>query len=396
ILYILPWYQNYSSNVVAAGLMQSTIGMLAFTCGSLLVAPIFMKICGFYTNANVTYTPHRHLPRAYIVMGGAAYLLLYSFIGALPTANALLAVGQQLFVVGLCLACWWAWHESNSKKIFTLLAVTLALPFFTVTSSGFISQGVIAVIVVFTFVSSLVRSRAKVLATALVLGYLGLSVYVTYMRDRYDIRQSVWGGEPWSERLEEVYKSMSAMEWFDPYDDNHLKRIDARLNQNYLVGMAVTRMSLKNDFAYGETIWGACLALIPRALWPEKPLFAGSGHLVSDYTGIMFAPGTSVGIGQVMEFYINFGTAGVIFGFLFIGIIVAVIDSVAAKGLLNGDWQLFALLYLIGISLLQVGGSLVEIAGSAGASVALALIVNKHFLRHLRGQRRDPALFPTS
>ncbi len=47
---------------------------------------------------------------------------------------------------------------------------------------------------------------------------------------------------------------------------------------------------------------------IPRALWPNKPVVGGSGDLVSTYTGIRFADGTSVGIGQVLESFVNFGT----------------------------------------------------------------------------------------
>ena len=36
------------------------------------------------------------------------------------------------------------------------------------------------------------------------LGYLALSVYVTYMRDRTEIRASVWGGQSLSNRLDLV------------------------------------------------------------------------------------------------------------------------------------------------------------------------------------------------
>jgi len=54
---------------------------------------------------------------------------------------------------------------------------------------------------------------------------------------------------------------------------------------------------------------------------------------------------------------------------------------------LEDDWQNFALWYLIGISFLQVGGSLVEVTGSAGASVVVALLLNKLFLYRLQRKR---------
>ena len=137
-------------------------------------------------------------------------------------------------------------------------------------------------------------------------------------------------------------------------------------------------MDVQGDYAHGETLWDAILALIPRALWPSKPMAAGSGTLVSQYTGIQFAAGTSIGIGQVMEFYINFGTWGIIIGFAFIGTLITVIDVRAAQRLAVGDLHGFVLWYLPGISLLQVGGSMIEVTTSAVASFLVALMANKY------------------
>ena len=89
------------------------------------------------------------------------------------------------------------------------------------------------------------------------------------------------------------------------------------MNQNQLVGAAVQYLeSGYAPFATGDTLIQSALAIIPRAIWPDKPVFAGSPGLVTQYTGIQFAAGTSVGVGQVLEFYINFGSPGVVGGFL--------------------------------------------------------------------------------
>ena len=396
-LYLLPWYQYYDVDVVEAGLQQSTYGILAFACGSLVLAPIVMNLCRFPKDLVVSYAPHPDLPKAYMVLGIASYLLLSSFLGRVPTANALIAVGQQLFVVGLCLACWRAWQESNMIRFIGWSSIALLLPFVTIISRGFIGYGMVAVFVVLTFIASFFRPRWKFLAVGLLLGYLGLSLYVSYMRDRGEIREVVWGGEPLPDRVERVYETLSTLEWFDPFDERQLWRIDERLNQNFLVGFAVSHLTGRSDYAYGDTIWQALWALLPRALWPEKPVFAGSSELVSRYTGLQFAEGTSIGIGQVMEFYINFGTMGVVIGFLVMGIIVTVIDLTAGHRLLGGDWQGFTLLYLTGMSFLQVGGSLVEVTGSAGASVIAALMVNKFLLERLQRKEsvKTNALLPS-
>ena len=61
------------------------------------------------------------------------------------------------------------------------------------------------------------------------------------------------------------------------------------------------------------------MGLVPRALWPDKPAVGGGGSLVTEYTGIPFEEGTSVGAGQVLEFYVNFGIPGVLAGFAGLG-----------------------------------------------------------------------------
>ena len=142
------------------------------------------------------------------------------------------------------------------------------------------------------------------------------------------------------------------------------------------------------EFASGATFWQAVIALVPRAVWPDKPVFAGSMGLVTQYTGVTYAEGTSVGIGQVMEFYINFGTAAVLLGFLTLGVLVAGIDKAMADRLAAGDWRGCAFWFMPGIALLQVGGSLVEVTASFGASMVAIYLVNEHLISHFAGRTR--------
>jgi hypothetical protein len=201
------------------------------------------------------------------------------------------------------------------------------------------------------------------------------------MRDRGSIRDSVWGGASFSERFAQLFQSVSTFVWFDPTDSEHLARIDARLNQNALVGAAMTYLEQGyRSFANGKTIGDAIIAVIPRAIWPDKPVIAGSGSLVSDYTGIDFAYGTSVGIGPVLEFYINFGTPGVVVGFLVIGALLGTLDRSAGRSLADGDIEAFTYRYMPALSLINVGGSLVELTSSAAAAVAMVFLLNRILL----------------
>src|SRR6202023_2204221 len=103
-------------------------------------------------------------------------------------------------------------------------------------------------------------------------------------------------------------------------------------------------------FAYGQTLYQVVIAVIPRAIWPTKPVVAGSGSLVTQYTGIQFAEGTAVGIGHVMEAYISFGVVGVIGGFIALGTLIGAIDGAAGRRLRAGDLRGFVMWFLPGLS----------------------------------------------
>ena len=94
--------------------------------------------------------------------------------------------------------------------------------------------------------------------------------------------------------------------------------------------------------------------------------------MVSEFTGLDFAEGTSVGAGQVFEFYINFGTIGVIGGFLLYGWIFGWMDLQIIESLYRGDQRRFLFWFMICLALLKPGGNLLEIAVSAVSSAITA------------------------
>jgi len=381
-IYVLPAFQDHDPRLTEMGFEQSLYGVVAFAAGGLILTPL-LAYKGILPRAKGNRQPDPRLPKAYVACGVLFYLLSATFLGRLPTARAIVSTGQQLVVAGLALCCWKAWREHSAKTLIAWLAISLLLPFTTLITSGFLGYGAVAVLTIFIFVSSFVRSPGRVILAGTLVIYLGLSVFVSYMRDREDIRATVWGGQSFSDRLDKISKTVTTFEWFDPADWDHLKRIDARLNQNFLVGAAVYQLGQTQDYARGETLWDALLALIPRALWPDKPIEAGSGNLASRYTGVDFAEGTSVGVGQVLEFYLNFGTLGVIVGFIVMGVVVTSLDWQAAERLARSDLHGFVLWFLPGIALLQVGGQLVEVTASAAASLIVAFLVNRYLdFRH--------------
>jgi hypothetical protein len=377
-LYLLPWYTNHDPDVVALGLEQSTYAAIGFGVGCLLLAPGLGRAARGAAARVPRAASEPWLANKYILVGVIVFFALAPIVGHIPTVSAVVVQGWNLLVVGLGLACWLAWQARRSRAFARWLALSLCLPLVTVVSQGFIGYGVAAATAILAFIAGFYRPRWRVFVAVLVLGYVGLSMYVTYMRDREAIRAVVWSGQPLVARLQQVQLTVSTFEWFDIHNRDHLVRIDDRLNQNLLVGAAVQYMDAGlARFAYGRTLWEGFLAVIPRAIWPTKPVVAGSGTLVTQYTGILFAEGTAVGIGHVLEAYISFGTAGVIFGFVLLGTLVGAIDNAAGGRLWAGDMRGFLIIFLPGLSLLQVGGSVMELTSSAAAAVLAALLVNR-------------------
>jgi hypothetical protein len=205
------------------------------------------------------------------------------------------------------------------------------------------------------------------------------------------LRDVVWAGADVSDRVSQLQGTISSAEWFNPGDADHLARIDSRLNQNYLVGASVNYLSAgKADFAHGSTLWDAVLSMVPRAMWPGKPVFAGSGDLVSSFTGFRYAEGTSIGIGAVMECYVNFGTWGVVIGFFIIGAAIVYVDRSAGSALRGGDADTFLRWYLPGLSLLNVGGLFAEVTGTGAAALVVVTVVS-HMTERMK-RRRDEEL----
>jgi hypothetical protein len=314
-------------------------------------------------------------------VGGVAYFVLARLIGGIPTLAAVVGTGSYVVVGGICLACWEAIESRQEGRLIGWLTLSAIYPIGTVVTQGFLGYGAAATLAVASFVAVRYRPRGRVLVVALVVTYLALSVYVTYMRDRGNIRDAVWGGASFFERFDQLFQSVSTFEWFNPTDSEHLARIDARLNQDALVGAAMIYLEQGyRSFANGKTIGDAIIAVVPRAIWPDKPVIAGSGSLVSDYTGIDFAYGTSVGIGPVLEFYINFGTPGVVVGFVVIGALIGALDRSAGRSLAGSDSAAFTYRYIPALSLINVGGSLVELTSSASAAIVMVFLLNRVLL----------------
>ena len=218
-----------------------------------------------------------------------------------------------------------------------------------------------------------------------------MSIFVNYFQHRSDIRDQVWGGAPLEARIDSVTDTVRGFEWFDPNDRKHLIALDERLNQNYFVGLAARRIQLgQANYLEGYSVWQGLLSLVPRVFWPEKPVFAGSPQIVSKMTGLQLSPKTSFGVGNVMEFQINFGVPGVVIGFFVLGWLIGTLDLKAAVAEARGDLGGMILFFLPCVALIQPNGSIVELTGGSAAALVAAYGWKwawKHWVAHHASSR---------
>ncbi|WP_017653942.1 hypothetical protein [Fortiea contorta] len=385
MIYALPWYKppfNFITPTdVIVGFQQSVYGVMGFGFGTTILAPIILNIFQPNWLYELPRQPNVKLDKIYIFLGLIFVFVLSPILSQLPSFAALGNLGIFYLLVGLCLACWKAWFMDNKLAFLVALIIACSLPFFTTLTAGFFGFGATGTVVVLVFTFTFYRPRWQIILIGLLVVLLGFSTFVNYLRDRHEIRATVWGEKSAQTRVEQLQQTATNFEIFDPFNQKHLQLIDLRMNQNGLVGKAARYISDGMvDYAHGETLEQAAIAIVPRILWLDKPVTAGSGDLVSRYTGIKFALGTSVGVGSVLELYLNFGSSGVILGFLVLGTIIRIIDIISAYKLVNGNWVGFASWFIPGIAMINPGGSFVEVVGSTVTSIILIKIVNRVYL----------------
>ena len=127
------------------------------------------------------------------------------------------------------------------------------------------------------------------------------------------------------------------------------------------------------ELRYGTTlpVW----ALIPRAIWPDKPPVGGGRDLVSEFTGIEFDEATSVGVGQVLEFYMNFAMPGVVAGFAVLGFILMRLDQGLMRALAMRNIHGAVKCGLPGLALLSPLGNLLEILVAVVSAIVVSQIL---------------------
>jgi hypothetical protein len=354
------------SDVVEIGMRFASLGSVCFVAGVWLARSSTPRM-------QIRQEADRHQFWWFCLLGGWSCIYGLSPLYEIPSVSAAVDKGGGIWMLGVMLGLRAAFQRGDRKRIAIWLGALMVYPILMLLLGGFLSYGSAAIIVVCSALTVSTRSYWRVVFGIAVFVFLSLSIFVNYFQHRDDIRDQVWGGAPLEARLDSVIDTAREFEWLDPTNRMQLIALDRRLNQNYFVGLAAQRIQQGQvGYLEGDSVYEGVLSLVPRAFWPEKPVFAGSPQIVSKMTGLHLSPTTSFGVGNVMEFQINFGSPGVVIGFLVLGWLIGTLDLKAAVAEGRGDLGAVILFFLPCVAMIQPNGSIVEITGGPAAALVAA------------------------
>jgi hypothetical protein len=406
LVYLNPNYSHFSNDyltsldftedMVIDGFLACLLSVIGLTVGcSLLTRRWALDRASSLADYTVLGPPTR-LIVALFWTGGVAFVLT-AILAVQPSIQSIIAAARNGLLVAVTLGFVKADRQKDRSLKLRYLVAASAIPTIYLGFFGFLSYGFIAVAIMvgFNLTKPIARPKNWLVTSilTLVIVYLMLSVFVTYMEVRDDMRQVLWNNETTLEdRFALVSHEASLVGLFNPFDVQQLNWVNTRLNQSIFIGKAISWLnSFPVFYRNGETVFDALFAWVPRLFWPDKPE-AGGNSFASFYTNTRFQEDTAIGVGPVFEFYVNYGYSAVFFGSLAFGALIRLIDRQCARALRRGDWYSFCRLYFVGLPMIDPTGMLFFIVGSMAAAWVLAsslsFILRIYFEGNRRGKRQ--------
>jgi len=380
ITYIVPGYSQFATgnlylksydfteSTVIKGTLATLIGIAGFTIGTLLVrSGTNSWRSGEIITVGENY--RRALVLGLAGLGVTGFLLNMVHI-TFPMKDVFLQVGRNAAVVVICLGAVLAVRDGRGYKSWAMWAAVIPLTYLIVW--GFVSYGFIVFTIFvgfwFSILASRRLSRKKIAFSAFIITYVLLSVFVGYMSFRAELREVIWGGAGYGERVSAIFNAFANTKLLNPFDFESLDWLNIRLNQYIFVGKAIEYHDQVPDlWLNGKSLLLSLIAWIPRVFWPGKPQMGGN-HFVAEHTGMTFSDSATFGAGPVFEFYVNFGYVGIFIGFVVLGYILRLIDARASISLRQGRLHSFARLFTVGISIIAPLSEIFFVVSSAVAS----------------------------
>jgi hypothetical protein len=324
--------KNLAPRDVSAALIMATIGICALQFG-------YYK---FRSSKASTTLPravlHLNKKRAifFCVVIGLMFPLLFNLKGIIPEEyqqplSSVLGVLQNQVLVVIGVLAWLAYGLNLSKWYRIWLYVLVLVASARGISSGLLEEALIPIGVF--FISKWLYTRRIAVAPVMVT----LLMVIFFSPVKGDFRKAVWFGD--AADTAEMSSVAKASLWIDQASEYWLDTLsgsrgiaegtDSAAARTDFIHQVAHIYSLTPEvvpYKYGETYSYFAIAIIPRALWPDKPQTGSANNYYAVTYGITTEEGVKTatfGVSILGEAFINFGWPGVALIMGFLGVIIA-------------------------------------------------------------------------
>lgn len=358
---------EFALEYTARGLFIAAAGCVAFVFGCLLAE---WKVRNERPPALAREQFKLRQFARFCVVSGWAALFLLAPLRDLPSIGAAINFGSALWMLGVMLGLFYAIKSRSLGRATLWTAALFVYPLFVLVFGGFLSFGTVAIVLVLCGLVVRLLSFRKLVLFMVVSAAFGVNLFVNYFVVRDSLREVFWSDAGFYQRLDAIGDVKDDLRWFTTDDPRHLEALIVRLNQNEFIGLAAHRVDAgQTKLLSGRSVTDSLLAVVPRAVWPDKPAFGGSGDMVIESTGLDLNTDTSWGVGSVMEFYLNAKLPGVIIGFILFGFSLRWLDLRAYRALVSTEPQHTFVYFLTAAAITNPGFSLSELVGGAVAAI---------------------------
>jgi hypothetical protein len=365
-------------------------GVIAMTCG---VALMWWKLRGFgdrlkpvpqrVADAPALPWANRHFAFFCLALGATA-MLVRPFVDQIPTLNTAVRLSVNWMKIGVIVAVLtWRLRKDRLPIIFAI-AIYLPLAVFNTLASGFSPLSTdlaIPLVLVLGFVSGFNWRSIVITAFASV---VLLHMMAGWMGSRMLIRSGWLASFPLTEQIDMFLTTFwSNAVSFDRDPALVQQLLFERIDMSDILEMQVLYQPSIEPFQYGYTIVDGLYALVPRALWPDKPVVAGFAEFISQFTGMVRPEEdqTSLGVPIEFELYANGGPAAVAAGLFLLGLLAAGMERRLVTRTLPLRYLLPLIFALMAISngVQQIGLVAAAVGSAAGSAYLLARVIEMGF-----------------
>jgi hypothetical protein len=305
----------------------------------------------------------------FLIVGGIArYQIVLPFsLGLIKVLPGILIFVAKCYLVGLFLLILVALRGNRTALILSaiLVPIDLAIGLLTFAKTEVLLTLVFAYLGVLHHKLSVLRI---LFGLVLVLGiYSQLDPIVHFGRNELWRRHEDLIG-PLDERFE-ILSAYTTSAW----DGSEFGERMGALSRLSYVSVATMVIAWRDGGQSGDSLSYMSTVLVPRLLWPDKPIIATGADLYTAATG---NEGSSIAPGVFAEAYWNFGWLGIPLLMVPLGVILTIFSKYSLSVMHREAWiHLPAVLIGIAVGMRVDGMFVMDVFGSCGMALAYALAV---------------------